>query len=519
MRNKLITLIFAGAIAAAGFIAITSYTQGRRRPEQAALAPSKNVDAKIEDSFHPNIPRAWDDRAVEGLEVPLAQRGRSPRYMNAKEYYKLKVRPIYRSYPVYVKGREPAGYRESLKQKEPEIVFDPSKLHTNADWIAAGKLVFESDTQFFPARPEAPAEDELPFPVAKDGTFAFGARYYVRKKGVLEGGSDSCAGCHTRVLPDGSLWEGAQGSVGGNPKARQAALLRAKQPGGNQFRRTVNALWIDFGAPWVMSREQFDAYYTKQEFVRELAELHPGILPRQGTSFSHPVHIPSLIGVQYRKYLDATGLVRNRSIGDLMRYAILNEGMDTLAHFGDFQPSPHATAFSGEEGTRYSDAELYALALYIYSLKPPPNPNKFDALAAQGKKVFENERCAMCHTPPLYTNNKLTPVLGFKVPDDLRKTDDIMGISVGTDPYLALKTRRGTGFYKVPSLQGVWFRNAFGHTGQAETLEEWFDPARLKPDYVPKGFHLGPGPIQGHPFGLDLNAEDKKALIAFLKTL
>jgi hypothetical protein len=38
-------------------------------------------------------------------------------------------------------------------------------------------------------------------------------------------------------------------------------------------------------------------------------------------------------------------------------------------------------------------------------------------------------------------------------------------------------------------------RCRFGHGGQAETLEEWFDPARLQSDYVPKGFHLGPGPI------------------------
>jgi hypothetical protein len=55
--------------------------------------------------------------------------------------------------------------------------------------------------------------------------------------------------------------------------------------------------------------------------------------------------------------------------------------------------------------------------------------------------------------------------------------------------------------------------------GQAETLEEWFDPARLNPDYVPKGFHLAPGPIKGHEFGLKLSANDKRTLIAFLKTL
>jgi hypothetical protein len=107
--------------------------------------------------FHPDIPRAWDDKAVHGLEVPLAQRDRSPLYMSAEQYYKLKVRPIYRSYPVYAKGREPAGYLESLKQKDPEIIFDPSRLHTKEDWIAAGKLVFESDTLFFPL-PEPPAE-------------------------------------------------------------------------------------------------------------------------------------------------------------------------------------------------------------------------------------------------------------------------------------------------------------------------------------------------------------------------
>jgi hypothetical protein len=139
-------------------------------------------------TFNPNIPRAWDDKAVKALEVPLAQRDRSPRYMSAEEYYKLKVRPIYRSYPVYAKGREPAGYLESLKQKDPEIVFDPSKLHTKKDWIAAGKLIFESDTQFFPA-PEQPAEGDFPFPVSKDGMLFPAVRYYIRKKGVLEGAS------------------------------------------------------------------------------------------------------------------------------------------------------------------------------------------------------------------------------------------------------------------------------------------------------------------------------------------
>ena len=99
----------------------------------------------IAQSFRPEIPKVWDDEEVHKFEVPLAQRDRSPRHMSSAEYYALKVRPIYRTYPMYAPGREPAGYIESLKQKDPEIVFDPSKLRTKADWIAAGKLVFESE--------------------------------------------------------------------------------------------------------------------------------------------------------------------------------------------------------------------------------------------------------------------------------------------------------------------------------------------------------------------------------------
>jgi hypothetical protein len=54
------------------------------------------------------------------------------------------------------------------------------------------------------------------------------------------------------------------------------------------------------------------------------------------------------------------------------------------------------------------------------------------------------------------------------------------------------------------------------------TLEDWFDPARLGSDYIPTGFRgVGDarGPVDGHPFGLNLSAEDRVALIAFLRTL
>jgi hypothetical protein len=467
--------------------------------------------------FKPDIPKAWDDKEIERFELPLAQRDRSPRYMSSEEYYKLKVRPIYRTYPAHPPGREPAGYIESLKQKEPEIVFDPSKLHTEQDWIDAGKLVFEADIEFHPASLLTFRADRYLPVLSKDGTFPgfTGLRYYIRKKGVLEIGGLSCAGCHTRVMPDGSVLEGAQGTILLDPEFGK----RIRSGSSEAFRTLQEVLWADFGAPWIQSKDAYFAAMTRETVAHALEAQTSGVLQREGTSLTHPPHIPSLIGIQDLQHLDATGLVNHRSIGDLMRYAIVNQGLDTLAYYGDFQPGPKGTNFSGELGVRYSDEQLYALALYIASLKPPPNPNPVDDRARRGEKVFQREGCPGCHTPPLYTNNKLTPALGFKVPPDLLKTGEVLNVCVGTDPTLALTTRRGTGFYKIPSLRGVWYRNAFSHTGQAETLEEWFDPARLQSDYVPRGFHIGPGPIQGHEFGLKLSSGDREDLIAFLKTL
>jgi hypothetical protein len=178
--------------------------------------------------------------------------------------------------------------------------------------------------------------------------------------------------------------------------------------------------------------------------------------------------------------------------------------------------------FAQRAEARYSDEQLYALALYIYSLEPPPNPNRFGALEAHGKRVFESEGCDTCHAPPIYTDNRLNPAPGFAVPDDHFKRFDIRRRSVGTDPTLTLTTRRGTGYYKVPSLKGVWYRGPFEHNGSVATLDDWFDPARLRDDYVPtgwKGYGMRTRAVKGHEFGLDLSLDDKQALIAFLKSL
>jgi len=334
------------------------------------------------------------------------------------------------------------------------------------------------------------------------------------------------------VMPDGTTLKGAQGSF---PIDRSVAygyrtsVATAKDPAQalNDVRANERSL---YAMPWLRPDPLAD---LDRMSVNDIAAprdmIPPGVVARHRSSPLFPVQVPDLIGVKDRHYLDRTGLQLQRSIVDMMRYAALNQGGDDLGNYDGFIPAdfpnfkklPDPTD-PDNIGGRYSDEQLYALALWVYSLQPPPNPNKFDALAKRGQKIFERENCVMCHTPPLYTNNKLTPAEGFTVPEEHLKKYDILPISVGTDTNLTLKTRRGTGYYKVPSLKGVWYRGMFGHSGWCATLEDWFDPRRTRDDYVPTGFKpygMKTYAVKGHPFGLSLSEEERKELIAFLKTL
>jgi hypothetical protein len=133
---------------------------------------------------------------------------------------------------------------------------------------------------------------------------------------------------------------------------------------------------------------------SSEEINEVLLTVPPGVISRHRSSSFTPVQVPDLIGVKDRHYLDRTGLQPQHSIVDLMRYAALNQGGDALASFDGFIPAdiPDFKTLPDPSdpvkvGGRYSDEQLYALALYVYSLKPPPNPNKFDAAAARGQKV------------------------------------------------------------------------------------------------------------------------------------
>ncbi len=467
------------------------------------------------------VPQVWTDEAVARMEMPLANPKYSPRHISSEDYYRIPARTIYRSYPVYRPDREPEGYWERLQTVEPEIAFDAAKLETEQDWIAAGELVFNAGVTFGPMFFTAEQLRDPAFfeqsgmPVAADGTIPF-ASWVVREKGKVELGSMGCNTCHTRVLDDGTV---VAGGPGNNPNDRQGAALlaaTARFMGPEKALERARGFAMQFETPWIehdFNRRVRTA--SLEEMVAAGEAIPPGVSARAFTSLYSPPQIPDLIGVKNRKFLDHTGFVHHDEPADLMRYSSLAQDVIGYARFGDLPPA--RTPEPGK-GARYSDAQLYALAKFLYALEPPANPHKPDAASRRGQAVFAEAGCASCHTPPLYTNNKLIAVEGFDGADQ----EWVAPGTIGTDSRTALGTKRGTGYYKVPSLLGVWYRGPFEHNGSVATLEDWFDQARLEDDYRPTGF-AGVGvetrAVKGHEYGLDLSADDKAALIAFLRTL
>jgi hypothetical protein len=427
-----------------------------------------------------------------------------------------------------------------LQHIGPKPLMVPQELHTEADWIEAGRRVFDEadhlhmrtlDATFVAAArsPETFAQAGVePLP---DGT-VFGSRWVPTKQGVaLSFGN--CNNCHLLYMSDGTRVAGASAfaetSRTRNPKYRNP-LINAVQyanrmvTGAAPFRMGDEPLgmWLfrAYGVPW--SKDNLDESLkatTKTEYdALIIATVRGGGVPRWNGSLSYPAKIPDLIGIKDRKYIDHTATHLHRGIGDLMRYAALV----SFAESADYGPHHLLAESTTRAQARLSDDALYALATYIYSLRPPPNPNPVDERAVAGQKIFAREGCSRCHTPPLYTSNKLTLAQGFDPPPDAPATLDILRISVGTDPGLALKTRKGTGYYKVPSLKGVWYRGHYLHDGSVASLEEMFDPDRLKHTHVPGGWTPPGSPtraIVGHEFGLRVKPDEREQLIAFLRTL
>lgn len=348
-----------------------------------------------------------------------------------------------------------AGRAPSLEGAAP--LWDGRRPATMRGWVELGRRVFFE----YPLRPEVFAEHALAHPAiarevglyaAPDGTWPGLVAFRELDRSARVG--ITCALCHVARAPteDGALVEG---------RARREL----------DYGRMRLAYHRDTGAP------------LPEQLAARMAEWGPGRADITQDDDEDPVAIPDLWGMRGLPYLTQAGTLRHEHPAAL---AIRQETQLLQAN---------------RERTRPPRELAWALAMYVYSLDPPPRAPALalaDARTKAGARTFE-QHCASCHA---HDSGSGTPVPAERV---------------GTDPTLALGRARGTGTYRPSPLLRVADAAPYLHHGAVATLEDLLDPERLREDY--RRGTLGPGPVPGHDYGTELSTTERAELLAYLQTL
>lgn len=334
---------------------------------------------------------------------------------------------------------------EPLTLKDAAPLWDGERPTTLAAWQALGRRVFFS----YPLRPEVFAEHALADPEvarsvglrsAADGSVP-GTVAFVDIDGRARIGI-TCALCHV-AIEDGAMVVG---------RARRDFDYGAMRL----------AYHRDTGAP-------IDA-----KLAERMAAWGPGRADITEDDDEDPVAIVDLWHIQRLNALTQTGTLRHADLGEDAPLALAIRQETQILH-------------ANRERTRPPRALAWALAMYVYSLTPPPKPPSHEPAVRRGADIFQRD-CTACHGGPNFSG------------------DPLPAEEVGTDAALARGTSRGTGLYRPAPLLRVAEAAPYLHHGVVTSLEQMFDPARL-------------ATIPGHAAGTDLPAPERADLIAYLRTL
>jgi mono/diheme cytochrome c family protein len=186
---------------------------------------------------------------------------------------------------------------------------------------------------------------------------------------------------------------------------------------------------------------------------------------------------------------------------------------------------------------------------YLSDLKPPAYPFAVDStLAAAGATTY-TATCAQCHDANGPRANSPIPIA--EVGTDRSRLDAWTAGSAAAlnafgegHAWKFSSSRKASSGYVAPSLDGVWLNAPYLHNGSVPTLSDLLEPPASRPtrfwcgydvyDPARVGF-ISDGPDAqrlgtlldvtqpgngngGHTYGTTLSAEQKRALIEYLKT-
>jgi mono/diheme cytochrome c family protein len=221
-------------------------------------------------------------------------------------------------------------------------------------------------------------------------------------------------------------------------------------------------------------------------------------------------------------------------------------------HWDGLQTSLHEAVISGAFGNGATKktlplANLAKIEEFIAQVQPPAYPATIDqALVTKGEPIFQ-ANCATCHA---FGGTQTGQVLNNGDTDPQRLT---VWSQAAADAYNAfgngetwdLQKFRKTAGYVSPSLDGIWLRAPYLHNGSVPTLTDLLAKPTERPTTFYRGYDLydfdrggfvaadatakqvgtpydtkvSGNSNQGHLYGTGLSADQKKALLEYLKTL
>ncbi len=325
---------------------------------------------------------------------------------------------------------------------------------------------------------------------------------------------ETCALCHVGRLADGRTWFGL-------PNGRLDF---------GRFRVEVSRRWVAAGNAPLMTPLQ----------ERKALQLGPGRTNAETANYpvEVPADFPAYFTLARRGALNYMGTGRN----------LRTEAYLAIFTFGAGSPNDRTARVPFP-----AEPQLTAFLAFLGTLEAPSPPAADPTLLARGQAVFERARCGHCHhvgaveadgvttldrspdgrerlpgEDPRFARGSIRTSPQHRVLQDGDPSVDA-GVDEGFGDLIQFIFARrlqvqATDGYRVNDLRGLAYTAPYLHNGSVPTLEDLLRPRAERPaTFQREGFTVDttrpPNSNQGHEFGVELPADDRAALVAYLRSL